>query len=494
MLLYIRMLLMMAITLYTSRVILQALGVTDFGIYNVVGGIVAMFGFLNATLACGTQRFITFALGKQDKEYLNKTVSISIMFHCLLALLVIILIETIGLWFLYNKMVLPPDRIDAAFWVLQFSAISCAIGITQVPYNACIIAHEKMGAFAYISILDVTLKLAIALSLLVYSNDKLILYGLLLAIASIISMSIYRIYCLRHFEESHFRYCRDRALEKEILVFSSWNMAGTLPSTLSTQGFSLMMNTFFGPVVNAAIGVSNQVNGAVTQFVTNFQTAANPQITKLYASDNRYQMYRLIVNSAKFSCYIAMLLMIPLIVEMDIVLKIWLGDNVPQYTVVFTQIVLIQNLLQTIINPLIVCSTSVGKLKIPALVSGGALFSILPVSYILLRLGASAPLVFGVATFPHIIRLVFYSFFDKRMIGYGGFDFLREVVLKVFVIFLFALVASFITHMFIASDIINLICVCVVSTVTLAVAIFYYGLDSGSREMLLGYVRKILKR
>lgn len=486
--LYIRMLMIMAVTLYTSRIILSALGATDFGVYNVVGGIVALFSFLNATLATGTQRFITFALGKNDRKELQKTVSISIMFHFILAIFVVFLIESIGLWFLYNKMVIPDDRMNAAFWVLQFSTISCALSITQVPYNACIISHERMGAFAYISIIDVLFKLAIACAVLFFPKDRLILYGFLITCTSIITLLIYRFYCLRHFEESHFHYSRDKKLEKEILIFSSWNMAGTLPSTLSTQGFNLMINTFYGPIVNAAISITNQINGAILQFVTNFQTAANPQITKLYASDEKYEMYRLISNSSKFSCFISLFFIVPLFIEMDYVLHLWLGDNVPMYTTEFARIVLFQNLISAAVNPLITCSTSAGRLKVPAIAVGGVMLLSLPISYILLRLNISAPLVFLITTIPYIFRLCFYIYFDKQLIGYFGVQYIKDVLVKVTIILLGVYILSYMPAIFLSKSFIRLICVTVTSSISTILFVYYYGINKDLRKHIVQWV------
>lgn len=495
--LYIRMLFTMAITLFTSRLTLQALGVSDYGIYNVVGGIVALFSFLNATLTTGTQRFITFALGKNNEKELNKTVSISIMFHVLLAILVVLLIESVGLWFLYNKMIIPADRINAAFWVLQFSTVSCALAITQVPYNACIIAHERMSAFAYISIFDVIIKLVITGCLFIVNIDRLFLFGLLMAIAGIVTMMIYRIYSLKHFIECRFHYCRDKVLEKDILVFSSWNMVGSLASALNTQGFSLLMNSFFGPIVNAALAITNQINGAIMQFVYNFQTAANPQITKLYAAGENNAMYRLVKNSSKYSSYISLLFIIPLMIEMDTILQLWLGDNVPQYTTVFARIVLLQNLISAIVNPLITCSTSVGKLKVPAIFSASTMLLAFPVSYLLLQLGLSAPIVFAVASFPYVLRLLFYVYFDKKLIGYGGLDFIKEVIVKVMVVCFISFAVSMIPVFIFSNPWIRMILVLALSTISLLFVIYFYGIDKDTRLLVANWVKNkiaVIKR
>jgi len=491
-LLYMRMFVMMAISLYTSRVVLHALGAVDLGIYNVVGGLVSLLAVINGTLSTGTQRFITYVLGKDDEALIKKTFSISLLFHVLVAVLVILCIETFGLWFLYNKMVIPPERMTAAFWILQFTTISCAFSIIQVPYNATIIAHEKMGAFAYISILSAIFRLAIAITIYYYGGDRLVVYGLLILVADLLIIAIYRIYCVRHYQECRFTYTRDKKLEKEIVVFSAWNLAGVFPSALSSQGFNLMLNTFFGPVINAANAISTQINGAVVNFVNNFQTAANPQITKQYATGEYYGMYRLMVNSAKYSGIIFMFLMIPLLIEMDFVLDVWLGDEVPTYTAVFAQIVLFQNLINAVANPLIMCSVSAGKLKLPAICIGIALILILPISYVLLRMGVSAPVVFAVNLLPWLFRLGFYTWFDRKLIGYVGWDFIKNVVAKLIVVFLVGFSVSFVVHQLVnVNDWLRLIAVTIVSTVVVGCVSLFYAIDKEQRKMILAYAARL---
>lgn len=303
-LLYFRMLFMMAVSLFTSRVILNTLGVEDYGINNVVGGIVAMFGFINSSMTSATQRYITFALGKGEKERLKTVFSTSLQIHSLIALLIVLLGETIGMWFLYNKMQIPSDRMEAAFWVLQCSIVSTVVMIISVPYNAAIIAHEKMSAFAYISVLEVVLKLLIVYILVVFSVDKLILYAFLFLGIQIFIRFCYSIYCNRHFKETKYRHVWDKALFKEMTGFAAWSLFGNLSAVLFTQGLNMLLNVFFGPAVNAARGVAVQVQHAIQQFVGNFQMALNPQITKNYAKGEMQEMYNLMYRSARFSFYL----------------------------------------------------------------------------------------------------------------------------------------------------------------------------------------------
>lgn len=318
------MLFMMAVTLYTSRVVLNTLGVQDYGIYNVVGGVVAMFGFINSSMASATQRYITFALGKGDKNNLKKVFSTSLQIHVMISVLIVILGETIGLWFMYEQMKIPADRMNAAFWVLQCSIISAVIMILSVPYNADIIAHEKMSAFAYISILEVVLKLVIVYLLLISPFDKLIFYAFLILAVQILIRFCYSLYCNKHFEESKYQKIWDKHLFKEMTGFAGWSMFGNLSSVLFSQGLNMLLNVFFGPVANAARAIAVQVQTAIQQFVGNFQMALNPQITKTYAKGELNEMHKLIFRSARFSFYLLFFISLPVLLETKFILTIWL--------------------------------------------------------------------------------------------------------------------------------------------------------------------------
>ena len=296
-LLYFRMLFIMAINLYTSRIVLKILGIEDFGIYNAVGGIVAMFGFLTSAMSISTQRYITYELGKNNLKQLNKIFNTSITIHAVISVIILILAETIGLWFLYNKMTIPIERLNAALWTYQASIASAIILIMSIPYNATIIAHEKMSAFAYISVLEVVLKLAIVYLLLISNFDKLKLYSTLILIVQLIIRIIYGQYCKKHFLETKIHFIKDKSLFKEMLSFAGWNLWGNCAGIASTQGVNILLNIFFGPHINAARGIAVQVQGAVNQFASNFQTAINPQITKSYAQGDYNYMHNLIFSS-----------------------------------------------------------------------------------------------------------------------------------------------------------------------------------------------------
>ena len=335
--LYARMLFTMAVSLYTSRVVLNTLGVEDYGLYNVVGGFVAMFSFFNAAMASATQRYMNFELGRGDNARLHKVFCTSINIHAIISGVVLLLAETVGLWFVYTKLSIPPERFSAALWVYHASVLASVVMVMSIPYNAAIIAHERMGAFAYISVLEVTLKLLIVYMLVVTDIDKLKLYAVLMLLVQLLIRLIYGRYSGRNFAETHYRRMWDGALFREMTGFAGWNLFGNIAAVAFTQGLNVLLNMFFGPTVNAARGIAVQVQNAIKGFCVNFQTALNPQITKSYASDDMAYMHKLIFTSSKFSYYLLLLLSLPVILETPVILKWWLGI-VPGHTVAFVRL------------------------------------------------------------------------------------------------------------------------------------------------------------
>lgn len=297
--LYFRMLIIMLVTLYTSRVVLSALGVVDYGIYNVVGGLVTMMGLLNGAMSVSTQRYLTYELGKGDMLRLKQVFSTCMTIFMILSLIVIILAETIGLWFLYNKMVIPEERMDAACYVYQFSILACILSLITNPFNATIIAHEKMDVYAYVSILEVALKLVIVYLLLVIPTDRLITYGILILASQFIVALCYIIYCWKKFSETHYHFYWDKPLFRELISYSGWNLYGSAAGLVKGQGLNILLNMFFNPAVNAARGIAYQINSAITQFFTNFYTAVRPQITKYYATGEINEMTKLVFRSSR---------------------------------------------------------------------------------------------------------------------------------------------------------------------------------------------------
>lgn len=496
-LLYIRMLFMMAISLYTSRVVLNTLGVEDYGIYNVVGGVVAMFGFINSSMSSATQRYITFALGKGDFKNLQKVFSTALQIHVLISVLIIILGETIGLWFMYEKMQIPTDRMDAAFWVLQCSIVSTVIMILSVPYNADIIAHEKMSAFAYISIIEAILKLAIVYMLLISPFDKLIFYAFLILIVQLLIRFCYSLYCNKHFKESKYRRTWDKHLFKEITSFAGWNMFGNLSAVLFGQGLNMLLNVFFGPVVNAARAIAVQVQGAIQQFVGNFQMALNPQITKTYAKREMAEMHKLMFRSARFSFYLLFFLSLPVLLETNFILTIWL-KKVPENTVVFLRIIICTSLIYSLANPLIIANQATGKIKKYQAVCGSILLMILPVSYICLKLGLPAYSVFIVHFVMESITQIARMIMLRPLIGIRLRDYFIKIYAKVIMVIALSVIVPLLVYNCMDDTIIRFFMVSLISILSVGTIAYVIGLSKNEklfvRSKAISIYHKILNK
>lgn len=389
-LLYGRMALTMLVALFTSRVVLQALGVTDFGVYNVVGGVVAMMGFLNGSLGGATSRFITYELGLGDKGNVRHVFRCAVSIHYLLAALVLVIAETAGLWFVLEKLVIPDERMTAALWVYQCSVLTVVVTIISSPYNALIIAHERMSAFAYISIIEVFLKLGIVYLLMAVNADRLILYATLLLVVQVSIRFIYSGYCSRHFPETSSRWLWDKRKSREIFNYAGWTLNGNLAYIGYTQGINILLNLFFGPAVNAARGISVQVQSAVNQFCVNFFTAVRPQVTKSYAQGELDYMHRLIVYGSKYGFFLILLVAVPILVNTEYILRLWLGQ-VPAHTVAFTRLMLIASMNYALSNPTLMGIHATGDLKKFQLIEGTLLLTVVPVAYVFLKWGHVQP-------------------------------------------------------------------------------------------------------
>lgn len=393
--LYLRMIVLLVVGLYTSRVTLIALGISDYGIFNVVGGIVSMFVFINYAMINSTQRYITYELGRKDQERLSLIFSTSMNIHAVISFVIILLSETIGLWFLYHKMVIPADRMNAAFWVFQFSIVACFVNIMCVPYNALIIAHEKMSAFAYISLLDAGFKLGIVYLLLISDGDRLILYGFLTLIVTIIDIAIYIAYCRRNFPESEYHYIVDKPLTVEMTKFASWNLLGNLSYVCYTQGLNLLLNVFFNPIVNAARGIAVQIQTVVSNFSYNIENAIKPQITKSYSQDDLSRMHTLIFVSARMSFFALLLVSFPILLETKQILDLWLAE-VPDHTVNFVRLTILLLLIDSLANPLLTAAQATGNMKTYQMTVSLLCFFILPCSYLALLIWNVPEIVFVV--------------------------------------------------------------------------------------------------
>lgn len=424
--LYVRMLLVMGATLYTSRVVLNVLGAEDYGLYNVVGGLVTMFTFLNGSLGSATSRYITLELGRKDYERVNRVFNVALLIHIILAVLIIILAETIGLWFFYEKMTIPEERMSAAFWVYQISILTCFFSLTQVPYNAMIIANENMRIYAWVGIVESVFKLAIAFILPFAPFDTLVYYALLLCVVQISIMLFYRIYCGRNFKESKILRYKDKTLYKEMFSYAGSDLIGNLSVLAQGQGLNILLNMFFGPVVNAARGIAYQVQGAVTQFSNNFMTAVRPQIIKSYAEGDINGMMRLVKDSSCFSFYLMWLICLPIFLETNYILSLWLGEY-PEHSVSFLRLVLILCLIQTLKTPRTTVFHATGHIQRINIVVGSILCGVLPVAYLLLKFGCEPESVFMAANVTMVVSEFVSALILKRYIDYSASKYLMEV-------------------------------------------------------------------
>lgn len=493
-LLYMRTILVMAISLFTSRVVLNTLGVEDYGIYNVVGGMVAMFAVISGALSSSISRYITFELGKgNDPEKLNAIFSTSVNIQVGIAFIIAVLGEIIGLWFIYNKMTVPPDRVTAAIWVLQCSLLTFCVNLISVPYNASIIAHEKMSAFAYVSLLEVTLKLMVVYLLWVSPIDKLVAYAILLVVVSIIIRFVYGIYCSRHFEESKYHFVVDKQLTKEMTSFAGWNFFTNTCYIFNTQGVNLLINSFFGLTLNAARGIATQVDSAIMQFVNNFMTALNPQITKSYAAGEYDNMNNLVCRGAKFSFYLVLLFTLPVYLETEYILRMWL-KIVPDHTVVFLRLTMIGSMVSMLGNTGYVACMATGNIKRYVLILTTVGCLVFPLTWLAFTIGLPAEAAYASYILVYLGVDIIRLFLMKQMLNFSPLMFLREVILPITVVTVIAFILPMVVHSVMEEGIIRLLLVLCVSTLSSIICIEIFGLNSKERNFINGKVKNIINK
>ena len=431
--LYVRMLFLMVIGLYTSRVVLQVLGVEDFGVYNVVGGFVALFSVLSQSLSSAASRFLTFELGKGNLQKLCTVFSTTLIIHIILALVILFLAEIIGVWFVNTKMVIAPERLSAANWVFQFSLLTFCINLITVPHQASVIAHEKMDAFAFISVLEGVGKLLICILLMVSPIDRLVFYALLMFIIQFFCRSLFYLYCRRNFGECRFSMVYDGGLLKEISGFVGWNMIGSSSAILRNQGINVLLNLFFGPVVNAARALANQVMNVVNGFVENFVMAVRPQITKSYANGEHDYMMTLIFYGSRLSYYMLLVVCMPILMNTDYLLNIWL-TRVPDDSALFIQLTLVFTMIETISSPLITAQQATGHIRNYQIVVGGFQLMNFPVSYAILKLGGEPEMVLYVAITLAICSLLARLYMLRKDVRLDVVSFVCQVLLNVLLV------------------------------------------------------------
>lgn len=491
--LYFRMLLTMAIGLYTSRIILAQLGISDYGLYNVVGGIVTMFTFVNGSLSAGTQRFLTFELGQGNTERLKRVFSTAITIHTSLAVIILLLAESIGLWFLLNKMNFAPDRVDAAIWVYQFSIAACVVSVIQVPFMSTLVAHEKLDIYAYMSIYDSVMKLVIVFLLVFAPFDKLIFYSLLVLLVNISSAVIYNTYCRRHYEECHFVYSLDKDTFKRMFSFSAWDIIGSMASIGQSQGVNIVINIFCSTVVNAAYGISITVNNIVMGFVNNFLMAANPQIVKYYAQNQLHKMFSLVINTAKLASYLLLIIGIPVFIEIEFLLKLWLVEY-PPYAPLFLRIILVQSWIQTLGTPTVRALHATGNIKIMNLSVGLLLLLILPVTYLMFRLKCSPGVVLIVNIIPWMIAIPIRLALLYRYCHFPICSYIKNVlILGVVIASVCYIIPYSIYSLLTLSELEKFFIVVMVSIISSGSIIFFAGIPKDIQSKVIFAVKRYIK-
>lgn len=489
--LYIRQILILAISLYTSRVVLNALGVIDYGLYNVVGGIIVLFSFISSALSNSASRYISYAIGTNDIKEIRRTFGSFLSLYYCVAVGILVLGETLGLWFVYNYLTIPADRFAASLWVYHFSIASVVMGILYVPYNCLIVAHEKMSAFAYISILEAILRLGIALLLSVSPFDRLVFYAVLIFALGVFIRFIYIVYCKRHFDESSSKCVWDKRLFYEILQYSGWVLFGSLAYTTYTQGLNVLLNIFFGPVVNAARGIAIQIQSATQNFIVGFQTAMYPQIIKSYAQNNLSRMYILLHTVCKGSFFLFYIIALPFLLKTSVILELWLG-NVPNYTVPFTCCILVFSMLRALTNEINHAVQATGKIKVYQLVDGLMGLMILPVSYVALKFFHVPPVVvFIILIAVELMTVVARIKVGLPQIGDSIFKYSKDVILPVIYVTVIGSILPWIVSYYVKDNLIGFICVTLSVVLWTIPVVYLIGLNKKEQSLILEKVKLI---
>lgn len=492
--LYFRMILVMGVSLFTSRIVLQQLGVSDYGVYYLVGGVVALFGFFNAAMSSATQRYLAYDIGKGDNEQLQKTFSTTLTIHFGIALLILLLAETIGLWYINYKMVFPAERTLAVNIIYQFSIAASLLGVIQIPYNALIIARERMNVFAYVSIADAILKLLIVFLLVFFGRDKLIVYSVLVFLVSSIIMMTYQVYCRRSFKESKYHFKYDKAYFGELLSYSGWNLFGNIAAVARGHGVNLVLNFFFGTMVNAAYGITVQVQNVVNIFILNFQVAVNPQIIKSYSQGNLDRTYGLITKSTKYSFFLMLIIVAPILINTEYILTLWLKTP-PPYTVVFVQLILGTVLIDCISIPMMTGIQATGNIKRYQIIVGSLVFMNLPVSWLLFKNGFDAHYTFIVYIVISFLSLLLRLYFLKKTMNFNVTHYSKTVLSRtgLLSIILFAIFFHLKKENVVANNVPLLILHSVVIILVMVILIVVIGTTIEERRIVYGYIKNKTK-
>ena len=486
--LYARMILSMIVTLYTSRVVLNALGASDYGVYNVVTGFVVSFGFLNSAMNASVQRFLTIELKNKNHQRMQHIFSMGVSIHLILALLMVVIAEPIGIYFVQHKLVIPPDRLNAAMWIFQFSVVTLFFGIMNVPYRALIVAHENMGAFAGISLIEVFAKLFIAFTIVYCAFDKLFFYGLLLMAVAIVIQIFYMYYCIKHYKEGRYKRFWNKNLFVDMSSFAGWNLIGVFAGIFYNQGVNIVLNLFGGPVINAARAIAFHVSGSANQLVTNFQLAANPPIMKAYASNDK-SLFRLMMSSCKLSYILLLFLVIPFLFECPIILKVWLKE-VPDYANIFTRLALVDIVVCSLAGPLHTLVQATGTIKKYQMIISGILLLNLPLSYLLLKIGLGYEFTFIISILLSTIALIARFIIMRRFVDFSYNYLLKGFFVPICLMTAISCVTAYLISITMNEGYVRLALVCLGSWVAIIVLSWVLALDRDEKQLFM----KIIKR
>ena len=491
--LYLRTFFTMLVSLYTSRIILQALGVDNYGVYNVVGGLVGMFTIATGPISSAISRFLTFGLGKGDTTHLRRVFSTSINLQGLMGLVIVLLGETVGLWFLNREMRIPAESLVAANWVLQFTIASIVLDLLNLPYSAAMLAHEKMDVFAYMSILAVILKLGLVLLLLVVDMNKLIFFGAGCLVTSVVMRAIYMVYCSRNFAECRYEFCWDRSLIKDMTGFALWTFLGNTAYMFNTQGVSMLMNVFFGVVLNTAKGLAMQVESSVMSFVNSFTTAFSPQITKSYAEGNKEYMFSVMCRGSKFSIFLFFLFMIPLEFEAPTVLRLWLGEE-PEYSAQFLRLSMLCTATMMLGGPFLQGINATGNIRNYQIAVTLAGWLVFPLTWIAYRVGAAPSAFYWIYFVVYNILVWVRMWFVRRLLDFRIRRFLYEVFIPVVMCGILASLPPFAVSRLMPESVLRLFVLTGVSVVSTGIIVLYLGMNTREREFALSKIKKTLIR
>lgn len=488
-LLYFRQILVMLVSLYTMRVVLKVLGVEDYGIYDVVAGVITSFSFLNGAMAIASQRYFSFDLGKKDHLHLKNTFNVTFQIYIIIVIAIVIIAETIGLWFITHKLVLPENRITASVCVYQAAVLSFILSLMTAPYVACVIAHENMNVYAYASIIEVTLKLVCVFIVQVMSYDKLIIYSFSLVTVMITNALIYRYYCKKHYNECQFKFTRDKKLFKELISYCGWNLFGASVGVAKYQLTNILLNIYQGVIVNAARGIANYVNVAVMSFSQSFNTALRPPIIKSYALKQQEDTLKLVFRGCKFTFFLVYIFALPLVLEMNTVLCLWL-ENPPDYAVMFTSLAIVDAVIDSISYPVMTLAQATGKIKLYQGVVGGVLLLNFPISWIFLRLGAPAYSVMIIAIIITFLALVVRLYIIRKLVFFPVGIFLSKTIMPCIIVAISSAILPIYYHCYNEASLLRFIVTVFISLLSTSLCVLFLGMNRQERLFVVSKIKE----